>query len=56
MLYEEQFLSSNCRDQVQYWIFVPAAKPKGIIQLVHGFAGHVASASRIAVSENGLDR
>lgn len=40
MLYEEQFLSSNGRDQVQYWIFVPAAKPKGIIQLVHGFGEH----------------
>lgn len=40
MLYEVQFLSYNQRDQVQGWIYVPAAKPKGIVQLVHGFGEH----------------
>ncbi|MDY2626356.1 MAG: alpha/beta fold hydrolase [Coriobacteriales bacterium] len=40
MLYEDQFASSNGRDQVQYWIYVPAAKPKGVIQLIHGFGEH----------------
>lgn len=40
MLYEEEFPSFNGRDRVQYWIFVPAAEPKGIIQLVHGFGEH----------------
>lgn len=40
MLYESQFQSVNGRDQVQYWIYVPAAKPKGVIQLVHGFGEH----------------
>lgn len=40
MLYEDSFLSTNQRDQVQYWIYVPAAKPKGVIQLVHGFGEH----------------
>ena len=40
MLYEDEFLSYNGRDRVQYWIFVPAAKPKGVIQLIHGFGEH----------------
>lgn len=40
MLYEGEFDSSNKRDKVQYWIYVPAAKPKGVIQLVHGFGEH----------------
>jgi alpha-beta hydrolase superfamily lysophospholipase len=40
MLYESQFKSVNGRDQVQYWIYVPAAKLKGVIQLVHGFGEH----------------
>ena len=35
MLFEDSFLSVNGRDQVQYWIYVPAAEPKGVIQLVH---------------------
>ena len=40
MLFEESFLSVNGRDEVQYWIYVPAAKPRGIIQLIHGFGEH----------------
>ena len=30
----------NGRDTVQGWIYVPAAEPKGIVQLVHGFGEH----------------
>lgn len=40
MLHEISFLSLNERDQVQGWIYVPAAKPKGIVQLIHGFGEH----------------
>jgi len=40
MLYEVSFKSVNKRDDVQAWIYVPAAKPKGIVQLVHGFGEH----------------
>ena len=40
MLHEISFQSFNQRDQVQGWIYVPAAKPVGIIQLVHGFGEH----------------
>ena len=37
MLHEVKFLSSNKRDQVVGWIYAPACKPEGIVQLVHGF-------------------
>ena len=40
MLHEVGFLSFNKRDMVQGWIYVPAAKPKGIVQIVHGFGEH----------------
>ena len=40
MLHEVEFLSYNGRDKVQGWVYVPAAKPKGIIQLIHGFGEH----------------
>jgi len=40
MLHEISFKSFNQRDEVQGWIYVPAAKPLGIIQLVHGFGEH----------------
>lgn len=40
MLHEISFLSYNQRDQVQGWIYVPACKPKGILQLIHGFGEH----------------
>ena len=40
MLHEVSFMSLNERDYVQGWIYVPACKAKGIIQLVHGFGEH----------------
>lgn len=40
MLHEITFKSFNERDTVYGWIYAPAAKPKGIIQLVHGFGEH----------------
>lgn len=40
MLHEVSFQSYNQRDQVQGWIYVPAAKPKGIVQIIHGFGEH----------------
>ncbi|MDO4280719.1 MAG: alpha/beta fold hydrolase [Peptococcaceae bacterium] len=40
MLHELSFESFNGRDQVSAWIYVPAAKPLGIVQLVHGFGEH----------------
>ena len=33
MLHEVSFASFNGRDQVQGWIYVPACKPKGIVQV-----------------------
>ena len=40
MLHEVSFQSFNERDQVQGWIYVPAAEPKGIVQIIHGFGEH----------------
>ena len=40
MLHEVNFQSFNERDEVHGWIYVPAAKPKGIVQIVHGFGEH----------------
>lgn len=40
MLHEFEFPSFNERDQVQAWIYAPAAKPKGIVQVIHGFGEH----------------
>ena len=40
MLHEITFPSFNERDTVYGWIYVPAAKPVGIVQLVHGFGEH----------------
>ncbi len=40
MLHEVSFKSFNNRDSVQGWIYVPACKPKGIVQLIHGFGEH----------------
>lgn len=40
MLHEVKFSSYNERDTVYGWIYVPAAEPKGIVQLVHGFGEH----------------
>lgn len=40
MLHEIRFLSTNDRDYVQGWVYVPASKVKGIVQIVHGFGEH----------------
>lgn len=40
MLHEIKFKSSNGRDDVYGWIYVPADVPKGIFHLVHGFGEH----------------
>ena len=40
MLHEVNFKSYNGRDYVQGWIYVPASKIKGVVQLVHGFGEH----------------
>ena len=40
MLHEVRFGSFNERDQVYGWVYVPACKPLGIIQLIHGFGEH----------------
>lgn len=40
MLHEVSFPSYNKRDEVQGWIYVPAARPKGIVQIIHGFGEH----------------
>ena len=40
MLHEVNFKSFNERDTVYGWIYVPAAKPKGIVQIIHGFGEH----------------
>lgn len=40
MLHEVNFLSFNKRDEVQGWIYVPAVRPKGIVQIIHGFGEH----------------
>jgi len=37
---EKSFESFNKRDMVQAWIYTPFCKPKGIIQLVHGYHEH----------------
>lgn len=40
MLHEVKFLSYDQRDEVYGWIYVPACKAKGVVQLVHGFGEH----------------
>ena len=40
MLHEVKFPSSNGRDTVYGWIYVPACEARGIVQLVHGFGEH----------------
>ena len=40
MLHEISFDSYNKRDKVYGWVYVPAAPPVGVIQLVHGFGEH----------------
>lgn len=52
MLHEFSFLSVNGRDQVQAWLYIPAAEPKGIIQLVHGFGEHSRRYLRLTMKMN----
>ncbi|MDD5922826.1 MAG: alpha/beta fold hydrolase [Eubacteriales bacterium] len=40
MLHEVDFQSYNQRDRVYGWVWVPAANPHGIVQLIHGFGEH----------------
>lgn len=40
MLHEVNFQSFNERDTVYGWIYVPTVKPKGIVQIIHGFGEH----------------
>lgn len=40
MLHEVKFPSFNERDTVYGWIYVPAARPKAVVQLIHGFGEH----------------
>lgn len=40
MLHEVKFRSYSESQDVYGWIYVPACKPKGIVQLVHGFGEH----------------
>ena len=40
MLHEVKFRSFNERDDVFGWVYVPAYKPVGIVQLIHGFGEH----------------
>ena len=53
MLHEISFQSFNQRDQVQGWIYVPAAKPVGIIQLVHALLQAGEDAAGAAESDGG---
>ena len=54
MLHEVSFASFNGRDQVQGWIYVPACKPKGIVQVIHGFGEHSRLAIFLIWSQHGL--
>jgi alpha-beta hydrolase superfamily lysophospholipase len=40
MFKELEFPSSNERDQVKAWIYVPIKKPRAIVQVVHGLGEH----------------
>lgn len=37
---EKSFKSFNQKDTIQAWIYTPIRKPRGIVQLVHGFGEH----------------
>ncbi|MDR0601814.1 MAG: lysophospholipase [Treponema sp.] len=39
-LRELEFASFNERDTVKAWIYTPIRKPRGIVQVVHGFGDH----------------
>lgn len=40
MLHEIHFESTNQRDEVTGWIYVPACEFEGVVQLVHGYGEH----------------
>lgn len=40
MIHEVKFLSYDQKQQVHGWIYAPACKPRGVVQLVHGFGEH----------------
>ena len=37
---EKSFRSFNEKDTIQAWIYKPIHKPRGIVQIVHGFREH----------------
>ncbi|AKA67895.1 MULTISPECIES: alpha/beta fold hydrolase [Clostridium] len=37
---EKSFKSFNEKDTIQAWIYTPIRKPRGIVQIVHGFGEH----------------
>jgi lysophospholipase len=39
-LHEITFPSANGRDEIQAWLHVPVAPPRGIVQIVHGLGEH----------------
>lgn len=39
-LHEVPFASTNGRDEIQAWIYVPTGEPRGIVQLIHGLGEH----------------
>ncbi|WP_080875937.1 alpha/beta fold hydrolase [Oceanobacillus timonensis] len=39
-LHEVSFMSFSEQDTIKGWIYTPIRKPKGIVQLVHGFGEH----------------
>ena len=39
-LHEVTFASANGRDEIQAWIHVPAAAPRGVVQIIHGLGEH----------------
>jgi alpha-beta hydrolase superfamily lysophospholipase len=39
-LKEIEFASFNERDTIKAWIYMPIRKPRGIVQVVHGFGDH----------------
>ncbi|WP_208586085.1 alpha/beta fold hydrolase [Gracilibacillus suaedae] len=39
-IHEVQYDSYNQKDKIKGWIYTPIRKPKGIVQLVHGFGEH----------------
>ena len=39
-LHEITLPSANGRDEIQAWLHVPAAAPRGIVQIVHGLGEH----------------